>query len=67
MLQAAEARDATQAGLNPYVYQKSKGFLQNFSIDEVKNISSRLVTLYHDARRGIIDFDMALEKFVLEV
>ncbi len=67
MLQAAGAGSAAAAGLNPFVYQKSQGFLRNFKEGEVKAISSRLVSIYHEARRGIRDFDTALEKFILEV
>lgn len=67
ILQALAARDAKSAGLNPYVYQKSTGFAHNFADGELKHISSKLVSMYHDARRGIIDFDAALEKFILEV
>lgn len=67
MLQTAQATSAKDAGLNPFVYQKSQGFLRNYSEAEVKAISSRLVSIYHQARRGIQDFDNALEKFILEV
>jgi len=67
MLQAANSSSAQAAGLNPFVYQKSKSFLQKYSLPEVKALASKLVTLYHDARRGIHDFDVALEKFILEV
>ena len=52
MLLAARSKDAGAAGLNPFVYSKSKGFLKNFEEKEVENISSSLVTLYHDSRRG---------------
>jgi DNA polymerase III delta subunit len=67
MLQAESAKSAKEAGLNPFVFQKSQSFLKNFKSEELPSISSRLVSLYHDARRGIHDFDVALEKFILEV
>ena len=67
MLQAQASKNAEEAGLNPYVYQKSFGFLRNFSKDELAAISSRLVSMYHEARRGMADFDVALEKFIIEV
>jgi DNA polymerase III delta subunit len=67
MLQALQTKTAQEAGLNPFVFQKSQSFLRNFEEDEVKNISSQLVSMYHQARRGITDFDLALEKFILEV
>ena len=67
MLQAAQSKSAQEAGLNPFVFQKSQGFLRNFQKGEVQAISSKLVCIYHQARRGITDFDLALERFILEV
>lgn len=67
ILLALNAKSAQAAGLNPYVYQKSLGFSKNFTPHEIKNISSHLVSLYHNARRGITPFESALEKFILEV
>lgn len=67
MLQASKTRNVKDAGLNPFVHQKSLAFAQNFKPEEMSAISSRLVSIYHDARRGIVDFDTALEKFVLEI
>ncbi len=67
ILQALNAPSAQNAGLNPFVYQKSIGFSKNFSYAELKKISSDLVSIYHNARRGITPFDAALEKFILEL
>jgi len=36
-----------------------------FSIDELKNNSSELVSLYHNAHRGESDFVIGLEQFIL--
>lgn len=65
--QTMQASTPKEAGLNPFVYQKSQGYLRNFKPEELQSISSRLVSIYHNARRGITDFDIALEKFILEV
>lgn len=67
MFQAQSAGNAKEAGLNPFVYQKSQGFLRNFRPEELTATSSKLVSLYHNSRRGIHDFDVALEKFILEL
>ncbi|MCC2630565.1 MAG: hypothetical protein K0S38_374 [Candidatus Paceibacter sp.] len=67
MLLAAQTKNAKEAGLNPYVYDKSRASLNKYTLDEMKAVSSKLVSIYHDARRGIHDFDAALEKFILEV
>ncbi|MSR71543.1 MAG: hypothetical protein EXS50_02670 [Candidatus Taylorbacteria bacterium] len=38
-----------------------------YSPEELKKLSSRLVSIYHDAHRGLADFPTALEKFVLTI
>ncbi len=65
MLLALQTKTAQEAGLNPFVFSKSLGFSKNYSEPELKKISSDLISIYHNARRGIHDFDVALEKFVL--
>jgi hypothetical protein len=67
MIIASEAKNATEAGLNPFVFSKAKAGAGNFSKEELERISAKLVHMYHDAHRGIIDFDIALEKFALEI
>mgnify|MGYP001620023265 CR=1 FL=1 len=62
---AAVSKDATDAGINPYVFQKSSGFAKNFSKDELATMGARLVRMSHDAHRGKTDFDIELERFVL--
>lgn len=65
MLLAAQETSAKSAGLKPFVYSKAKGFLSNYSQQELKSISKNLVDLYHDARRGIGTLDTSLERFIL--
>ncbi len=65
MLAAQNSKDASDAGLNPFVYKKSLGFSKKFTKTELETLSRDLVTLHHDARRGIVDFDIALEKLIL--
>jgi len=67
MIVARLSKDANESGLKPYVFQKSKSFAQNYSEDEMKKMSSSLVSIYHDSRRGIHDFDIALERFILSL
>lgn len=38
-----------------------------FSREEILAIASRLVNLYHDSHRGLIDFEVGLERFVLSL
>lgn len=67
LLSAKQSKTAVEAGLNPFVFKKSVGFSKNFNLTELNNLSFNLVTMYHDARRGIIDFDTTLEKFILDL
>ena len=67
MLLASGAKTAKEAGLNPFVFSKSAGFTRNFKSGELENISSRLVSIYHEARRGGTELSVALEMFVLSV
>lgn len=67
LLIAAQSKSAEEAGQKPLVWSKAKGFLKNFTPEELKGASSSLVDIYHDARKGIVEFDVALEKFILGV
>jgi len=73
MLAAVRCKDAVEAGLNPYVFTKSKNYAKNFgqtaemAEEKLKEMSSRLFNMYHQAHRGEIDFAVALEKFILEL
>ncbi len=63
------ARESSKenSGLNGFVYSKAKKYALNYSGDELNNFASKLVDIYHDARVGKIELDIALEKFVLSI
>lgn len=67
MLLAGVTKDATEAGLNPFVFSKARGFLKNYTKDELEKISSSLVAMYHESHRGQRDFASAFEQFILEL
>lgn len=67
MIVAAESGSAAESGLKPFVYQKSKGFAARFSRDELRSLSGAFIDIYHNARRGISEMDVALEKFILSI
>lgn len=67
MLLVTTSKDAKESGLNPFVYSKAKNYAKNFTLQELKKNSSQLVTMYHQAHRGEVDFDSALEKFFLSI
>lgn len=64
---ANHVSDATNSGLNPFVFKKGQGFSKNYTFEELQKKSMDLVILYHEARRGKVEFDIELEKFVLSV
>lgn len=39
---------------------------KKYKAEELAKMSSKLVSLYHDSHRGIVDFKTGLEKFLLE-
>ncbi len=57
----------SELGLHPFVVKKATGFTKNFSQEELEKLSRKLVTIYHDARRGGDELPVALEKFVLSL
>jgi DNA polymerase III delta subunit len=67
MALAESAQSAEEAGMKPYSFQKAKGFLKNYSREELLKFSGNLVTLTHDTRRGIHEQDIALERFILTI
>lgn len=67
MLLAAVSKDVKESGLNPFVYGKAKNYAKNFTLPELRKISSQLIAMYHRAHRGEVDFDAELEKFFLSV
>ena len=67
-------RDAILLGISPeeisgIIFWKIKTMLLNgtkfFSIEELKNRSSELISIYHRAHRGECDFVIGLEQFIL--
>jgi DNA polymerase III delta subunit len=67
MLSALKSKDATEAGLNPFVFPKAKNYAKNFTEEKLKQMSAKLCDMYHEAHRGKLDFPVALEKFILEL
>ena len=67
ILLAVSSQTASTSGLSPFVYSKAVNFSKNFTEKELKNMYSNLVTIYHDSRRGIVEFEIELECFVLKM
>ncbi|MFA5987092.1 MAG: hypothetical protein WC797_00350 [Candidatus Paceibacterota bacterium] len=52
---------------SPFVLDKSRSFSKNFKADELKGMYWKLLNIFHLARRGEIDMEVATERFVMEV
>lgn len=62
-----DAGGAKNAGLSPYVFQKSKKASLLWSDDELNSILKQLVLIYHDAHRGEGDLMVGLERLTLKL
>ena len=68
MMLAAGSGSAKEAGVHPFVFQKSREFAGRYGgLGELPRLSSNLVSLLHDARRGGLPLPLALEKFILSL
>lgn len=54
-------------GLKPFAATKTKRFVGRYSEKEIRKLSSRLLALYHEAHRGMVDFSLELERLILSV
>jgi DNA polymerase III delta subunit len=61
------ASSAAETGLNPFVFSKSKKYAGNFSKDEIDLLLNKLITIYHDAHRGVVDAELATERLMLGI
>lgn len=55
-----------ESSLHPFVYKKIKSASSKFSKKEVDEILKNLLEINHKAHRGELDFEVALEQFVLK-
>lgn len=64
---AAAAKTAAEAELAPFPFSKAKSFTKNYSIEELRTLSSKLVSLYHDSRGGGRTLETEMERFLLKI
>ena len=67
LLMVETARAGSALPLKPYPLSQARRQVKNYKSGELAKLSSRLLRLYHDARRGLADFDFALERLILEL
>ena len=64
---AAKTASAVEAGLNPFVFGKAKRAAANWKPGEIDALLTNLVSMYHKAHRGQVDFSIELEKLALDM
>lgn len=52
-------------GTHPFVAEKTARAAKNFSVAELSKLSAQLIDTYHNARRGVVDFDVEVERLIL--
>jgi DNA polymerase III delta subunit len=62
---AALTKNAVEAGMKDYPYNKAKRAQSVFKKGEVISLSASLLAVYHDGHAGICDIDVALEQWIL--
>ncbi len=60
-------KEPKENGLHPFVVKKNLYALKNFTEKELIDYSYRLLKVYHDARRGLEEFSLGLEKFIINI
>jgi hypothetical protein len=67
MLLAKKCKNAEEAGMKSFPFDKARGYARNYKDGELEKMSSELVSMYHEAHRGNTDFFVSLEKFILSL
>lgn len=67
ILLAIQTTSANAAGVKDFPYQKAKRFAAHFTLEEAAALSHELISIYHDAHRGVVDPEIALEKVMLSL
>lgn len=65
MILARDGKSASETGLSPFVFSKAKKQAQNYSEGELRELSQRFITIYHDGHRGMVDIELGVEKMML--
>lgn len=62
---AVNAKSASESGLSPFVFSKAKKAAGNYSEGELNSLMEKLITVYHDAHRGVCDAELMVERVML--
>lgn len=67
MIIAAQSKAIGTSGLNPFVYNKSKKYAENYSAAEINQFLKDLIIMYHDGHRGAVDLELGIERMLLSI
>jgi len=67
LLVASKTKNASEADMKPFPYNKAKEFLRNFKPGELEKLSEALVLGYHRARRGEGEVETLVERSLLNL
>tara|TARA_B100000508_G_scaffold78473_1_gene61010 strand:- start:5450 stop:6151 length:702 start_codon:yes stop_codon:yes gene_type:complete len=62
---ASTTTSAQEAGMKTFPYTKAKQALGMFPGDDLYRLSNSLLQLYHEGHAGLVELDLALEKWIL--
>jgi len=61
------AGNAIEAGMKPYTFTKSSQMSRGYTKESLEEVLKTLVSMSHDAHLGLSDFELSLEKFILNI
>ncbi len=67
LLLAIKTKNAEEADMKAFPYNKAKAGAKKYSENEIEQLTTSLIEVSHEARRGKRDFEIALERWVLSI
>ena len=67
LMLAKKYKTAKEADMKDFPFNKAKTGLKKYSEEEIDRLTSDLIAVSHDSRRGVHDFEVALERWVLSI
>jgi hypothetical protein len=64
---ASRTKNAEQAGMKDFPYNKAKRSLSYFKEGDLERLSQSLLAVYHQGHQGETQIDLALEKWTLSI
>ena len=59
--------DKSKLGISPYTLTNSRKFLKNYQVEILRDKYKKLVDMYHQFRRGVVEVEIAMEQFILSL